>query len=377
MAATPIRLARPATTPITRPTIFRIIISGWRRTSSIMPTAFPRCCRRSIIPNCAIIGASQSGNVTLQRKILFRPNAIDHPNFTASVNPSFNPTSRTGPYDVDNLGNGTPDSIWIDPGFPVMVARDGRTYKVLVAPLILDFDGRLNVNAHGSYTLTRSEHQLSDQRPGHGHCDGDRRRRLGPGADGAGLRRRQTSICMGCSRRPKSRICSPATRSAESLIRAATATAIRRPRTGRMTALRFFEYPPTDYRFTATGLITSFGTPPDLRDHRAIGLDYIGHPLFLTPTAATVNDPMGNDANAGWKTEVFDPAGLNDNPYGIDLGIARAEAGRHGTQRIQQSVHRRRAGTPAALQRHRCPDVAAAAVRTADHDAVGLRESDG
>ena len=90
--------------------------------------------------NTAVSGIASNG--TLLRKILFRPNGVDHPSFTASVNPSFSATSPTGPYDVDNLGNGKPDSIWIDPGFPPMVARDGRTYKVLVAPLVLDLRTR-------------------------------------------------------------------------------------------------------------------------------------------------------------------------------------------------------------------------------------------
>lgn len=55
-----------------------------------------------------------------------------------------------GPWDVDNDGDGIPDSIWIDPGFPIQVSRDGRLYKRLIAPLILDLDGRLNLNTAGT-----------------------------------------------------------------------------------------------------------------------------------------------------------------------------------------------------------------------------------
>ncbi len=55
-----------------------------------------------------------------------------------------------GPYDVDNDGDGIPESIWVDAGLPVRTAPDGRAYKPLVAILCLDLDGRLNVNAHGN-----------------------------------------------------------------------------------------------------------------------------------------------------------------------------------------------------------------------------------
>jgi hypothetical protein len=53
-------------------------------------------------------------------------------------------------WDVDNDGDGMPDSIWIDPGFPIQMSRDGRLYKRLLAPLLLDLDGRLNVNTAGT-----------------------------------------------------------------------------------------------------------------------------------------------------------------------------------------------------------------------------------
>lgn len=98
----------------------------------------------------------------LQRQVLLRPigptvgftSAPDHPNFTGSnpgnsANPGlFDPIS--GPWDVDNDGDGIADSVWVDVGLAVQTAPDGRRFKPLAAILCLDLDGRLNVNAHGS-----------------------------------------------------------------------------------------------------------------------------------------------------------------------------------------------------------------------------------
>ena len=99
-----------------------------------------------------------------------RPTRDDHPNFDGSnyysqndlasgfVNPvNLNnglitaPTWEIiGPWDVDNDGDGVPDSVWVDLGLPVQKTEDGRFYKPLVAMLVEDLDNRLNVNAHGS-----------------------------------------------------------------------------------------------------------------------------------------------------------------------------------------------------------------------------------
>lgn len=54
-------------------------------------------------------------------------------------------------WDVDNTGSGTPDSIWIDPQFPVMSTRDGRRYKILISPLVHGLDGGVNVNVAGNW----------------------------------------------------------------------------------------------------------------------------------------------------------------------------------------------------------------------------------
>ena len=54
-----------------------------------------------------------------------------------------------GPWDVDNDGDGIPDSVWINPNLPSIHSPDGRLLKPLAAIMIRDLDGRLNINLHG------------------------------------------------------------------------------------------------------------------------------------------------------------------------------------------------------------------------------------
>lgn len=58
----------------------------------------------------------------------------------------------TGPYDVDNDGDSVRESVWLDLGFPDATSTDGFNYRPLFAFLIVDLDGRLNLNAAGNST---------------------------------------------------------------------------------------------------------------------------------------------------------------------------------------------------------------------------------
>jgi hypothetical protein len=83
-----------------------------------------------------------------------RPHKSYHANFE-------NPNEAGGP-DVKNFDGGKGlkkpngggyfinDSYWIDAGWPVMTAKDGRKFKVLFAPLIIDLDNKVNINVHGN-----------------------------------------------------------------------------------------------------------------------------------------------------------------------------------------------------------------------------------
>jgi hypothetical protein len=61
-------------------------------------------------------------------------------------------TQTTPPKWIDNDGDGLFDSQWLDVGFPTLYDDAGTAYKPKAAVLVVDLDGRVNVNAHGSGT---------------------------------------------------------------------------------------------------------------------------------------------------------------------------------------------------------------------------------
>src|SRR6185437_10348032 len=88
--------------------------------------------------------------------LVLRPRPAD---MTAEFPP---PESDGG--DVKNLidSPGGNDSVWLDLGFPILQAPDGRRFKPLFAPLVVDLDNRINLNVHGNSLGDRRQH-LSNQ----------------------------------------------------------------------------------------------------------------------------------------------------------------------------------------------------------------------
>ncbi len=104
----------------------------------------------------------------------------------SGLNPSWNNNFKWGsntdgrirPYGktpmVDNDGDGEKDSIWIDAGLPLQIQPDGSYVRPLVAMLVRDMDGRVNLNAHGSAKqLDELENASSPLGQGYGPAEVD------------------------------------------------------------------------------------------------------------------------------------------------------------------------------------------------------------
>lgn len=67
-----------------------------------------------------------------------------------------------GPWDIDNDGDGLPDSVWVDLGLPSLQAATGEVIRPMIAPLIEDLDGRINLNQAGNYRQLLTQRFLSN-----------------------------------------------------------------------------------------------------------------------------------------------------------------------------------------------------------------------
>jgi hypothetical protein len=224
----------------------------------------------------------------LQRRVSMRP---VEPNFDGSNrSATLNSVLTAPPWDVDNDGDGIPDSVWVDLGFPVQTAPDGRRYKPLFAVLCTDLDGRLNVNAH------------------------DRKRFFTPAqyATVVGGNTNTVTTPRGLGYGPP-----------EILLDSAAITG---NHTGLLNArygdgfpgvsgydlrarLKFFEEP-ENYFFPATGGRSSYSSPADLRGELAFGVNDYGQPNFeeLTNTVTEAR------ADSPYELNLVDGSGA-DTPF--------------------------------------------------------------
>ena len=60
------------------------------------------------------------------------------------------PINGNADLEIDNDGDGEPDSNWLDIGLPPIIGPNGKEIFPKAAVLVTDLDGRLNINVHGS-----------------------------------------------------------------------------------------------------------------------------------------------------------------------------------------------------------------------------------
>lgn len=108
--------------------------------------------------NVANTRADQWALLQAMRRSSIRPFALDHPqDNAATIDFTGKPIDASGLWntlttglDVDNDGDGSLDSVWIDFGEQPFRMLDGTLVKPLAAIQVRDLGGRLNVNTHGS-----------------------------------------------------------------------------------------------------------------------------------------------------------------------------------------------------------------------------------
>jgi hypothetical protein len=300
----------------------------------------------------ALASAAQGIPNDLMRAIVLRPLPALHPNFTGS-NPTytgamytsgFNPCwdgglicdqtthqpLQTQPvsWDVDNDGDGVPDSVWVDLGMPVRATADGRLYKPLFAILCVDLDGRINLNAHGSGPQRLGGSPASPTGTTLSFADNKT-----PSARGVGVGPGETSPLAALSpggntatgNTVYSRLIG-GTVSVGSVTYSGRYGSSGLPGTagtvGAIMANKWFEYGGNYWSFaTPSGSATasvndagSFGSPPDVFGLGVVGLDQAGRPVYAGSKQGMTYYGFGGS--------------ITNNPYEFNLSpnVARGSA---------------------------------------------------
>jgi len=325
---------------------------AWRAFS--MPYGADRVFQMTGGDDPAIPAQSRHQIVALLRACTMRPLPEDHPEFQWNNNTVYDLTQNqnnaqnragfhllgnqfNGRWDVDNDGDGIPDSIWIDVGLPVQTAPDGRRFRPLVAILCQDLDGRLNLNAHGVDPTVASAVTFNVQLDASSNIVGGRfdvpqvtgtysgngtprlPRGLGMGPADVSLAPVFWETAVEDARRQAQGIATRNEALQLLLGRYASATTgVRSPGQEGMNDLLsvLSDQPlPDNYAggLTSPSARSSYGSPPDLYGVLAMGIDHYGQPLTrnVFGANATVDDPyemfLGN--------QMGDVLSSTDTPY--------------------------------------------------------------
>ncbi len=310
--------------------------------------------------------------VNLKRRILMRPLREDHPNFTGSnptayaFNAAINPTTNdvtafwergdgNSQWDVDNDGDGVPDSVWVDLGMPVRSTPDGRQYKPLFAILCVDLDGRLNLNVHGSaaqtdpayyQSITTSNPQfaggVSQTLPrgqGYGPAEINLRPLFVDANDGANSEQHELwryQNVLGRHWENPSSMTPEAVRGNNilgldgrygqlSLLNVASPPAVL-PGAGVtnsidvLNANKWLPYGGDYWNTVTAGTITgsgAYGTPPDTYGYGAVGLDTAGRPIYAYMGAGTADNPYELNLARDVARGLSNSNNAADNPFSV------------------------------------------------------------
>lgn len=95
--------------------------------------------------NLSLINYHTANSPPDERKQIFRVTAASN-----NGNANFPTATVDAAPEVDNDLDGVNDGVWLDIGLPLQTDMRGRVYKPLVSYLVIDMDGKFNVNAHGN-----------------------------------------------------------------------------------------------------------------------------------------------------------------------------------------------------------------------------------
>ena len=85
---------------------------------------------------------------------ILRPRAADGHDAATFPDLVPDPTTHQITYDVDNDGDGKPDSVWLDLGYPARRNAQGQLYKPLFAFMVIGLNGRIPLNTAGNLAGT-------------------------------------------------------------------------------------------------------------------------------------------------------------------------------------------------------------------------------